>query len=57
MYGDLYNCAYGKINKIPYVHYHEETERLPYDYVFLKLNSFPGHEFYVDFVGMNALKG
>lgn len=57
MYGDISNCAYGKFSKVPYIHYHEETDRLPYDYVFLKLNSYSGHEFYLDLVGMNVLKG
>ena len=42
MYGNDDQCAYGKLRKIPYVHYHEETNLLPYDYVFLKLNALPG---------------
>lgn len=51
------NCAFGKISQIPYVHYHQEVPEMPYDYVFLKLNSFEGHDFFVDLVGMNVLKG
>lgn len=57
MYGTSSQCSYGKITQIPYIHYHEETDHLPYDYVFLKLNSIEGHQFYVDLVGMNILKG
>jgi hypothetical protein len=57
MYGDIKNCAYGIISKIPFILYHEETETVPYNFVALKLNSFEGHELYVDFVGMNVLHG
>ena len=57
MYGDNTRCAYGLISTIPFVFYHEETETMPYDFVFLKLNSFEGHEFFVDLVGMNVLHG
>lgn len=57
MYGDLTNCAYGVVSKIPYVLYHEEDEILPFDYVALKLNSFPNHDFFIDLVGMNVLHG
>lgn len=57
MYGNHKTCVYGKLNKIPLVHYHEETSKLPYDFVFLKLNAISGEKFFVDLSGMNLLKG
>jgi hypothetical protein len=57
MYGDVKNCAYGLIDRIPFILFHEETETVPYNFVALKLNSFEGHEFFVDFVGLNVLHG
>ena len=57
MYGDGIHCAFGLFTKVPLVLYHEETENVPFNYVFMMLNSFQGHELFVDFVGMNVLHG
>lgn len=57
MYGDNIHCAYGLLSKVPRVMFHEETEAVPVEYVFIMLNSFESHQLFVDFVGMNVMHG